>query len=190
MQIILLTNTLIFLDSSKTFSELSIYSHVYAPFCFTNSNKLPLNLSNKCLKSLFILFVSFSYQKHVFIRLTFYFCNMQKMAIYSRSSIQNVNNWRFWIRKKNLLLHSIKEQDSDELIEKIYLYTKDLNEIFKNVKMREKTFKLSKAFIEYSNTSNDVYNNINDTIQIGTEKIKLFLMILLLVLTLIKDFKP
>ena len=56
--------------------------------------------------------------------------------------------------------------------------------------MREKTFKLSKAFVEYSNTSNDVYNNINDTIQIGTEKMKLFLMILLLVLTLIKDFKP
>ena len=56
--------------------------------------------------------------------------------------------------------------------------------------MREKTFKLSKAFVEYSNTSNDVYNNINDTIQIGTEKIKLFLMILLLVLTLIKNFKP
>ena len=56
--------------------------------------------------------------------------------------------------------------------------------------MWEKTFKLSKAFIEYSNTSNDVYNNINDTIQIGTEKIKLFLMILLLVLTLIKNFKP
>ena len=50
------------------------------------------------------------------------------MAIYSRSSIQNVNNWRFWIRKKNLLLHLIKEQDSDELIEKIYLYAKDLNE--------------------------------------------------------------
>ena len=56
--------------------------------------------------------------------------------------------------------------------------------------MWEKTFKLSKAFIEYSNTSNDVYNNINDTIQIGTEKIELFLMILLLVLTLIKNFKP
>ena len=56
--------------------------------------------------------------------------------------------------------------------------------------MWEKTFKLSKAFIEYSNTSNDVYNNINDTIQTGTEKIKLFLMILLLVLTLIKNFKP
>ena len=56
--------------------------------------------------------------------------------------------------------------------------------------MWEKTFKLSKAFIEYSNTSNDVYNNINDTIQIRTEKIKLFLMILLLVLTLIKNFKP
>ena len=50
------------------------------------------------------------------------------MVVYSRSSIQNVNNWRFWIRKKNVLLHLIKEQDSDELIEKIYLYTKDLNE--------------------------------------------------------------
>ena len=53
---------------------------------------------------------------------------MQKMVVYSRSSIQNVNNWRFWIRKKNVLLHLIKEQDSDELIEKIYLYAKDLNE--------------------------------------------------------------
>ena len=53
---------------------------------------------------------------------------MQKMVVYSRSSIQNVNNWRFWIRKKNVLLHLIKEQDSDELIEKIYLCAKDLNE--------------------------------------------------------------
>ena len=47
------------------------------------------------------------------------------MAIYSRSSIQNVNNWSFWIKKTpSALLNLIKEQDGD----KIYLYAKDLNE--------------------------------------------------------------
>ena len=30
--------------------------------------------------------------------------------------------------KRNALLNLIKEQDSDSLIDKIYLYTKDLNE--------------------------------------------------------------
>ena len=52
------------------------------------------------------------------------------MAIYSRSSIQNINNCRFRIRKNkhitlfkkgNTLLYLIKEQDSDNLIDKIYL---------------------------------------------------------------------
>ena len=38
------------------------------------------------------------------------------MAIYSKSSITNV------------LLNLIKEQGSDNLIDKIYLYAKDLNE--------------------------------------------------------------
>ena len=33
------------------------------------------------------------------------------MAIYSRSSVPNVNNWRLWIRKTNELLNLIKEQD-------------------------------------------------------------------------------
>ena len=79
-------------------------------------------------KIIIYTFCFFFIPKARFIRLTFYFCNMQKMVVYSRSSIQNVNNWRFWIRKKNVLLHLIKEQDSDELIEKIYLYAKDLNE--------------------------------------------------------------
>ena len=44
--------------------------------------------------------------------------------------------------KTNVLLDLIKEQGSDELIEKIYLYAKDLNEpkyqlLIKNVKMQE-----------------------------------------------------
>ena len=42
--------------------------------------------------------------------------------------------------KANVLLHLIKEQDSDNLIDKIYLYAKDLNEpkyqlLIKNMKM-------------------------------------------------------
>ena len=36
------------------------------------------------------------------------------MVIYSRSSIQNPNNWTFWTRKSNALLNLIREQDTDE----------------------------------------------------------------------------
>ena len=51
------------------------------------------------------------------------------MVIYSRSSIQNVNNWRFWITKTNALFNLIKEQGSNSLIDKIYLCAKNLNEL-------------------------------------------------------------
>ena len=44
-----------------------------------------------------------------------------EIAIYSRSSIQNINNWRFWIRKDKCI-------DSDSLIDESYLYAGDLNE--------------------------------------------------------------
>ena len=47
------------------------------------------------------------------------------MAIYTRSPIQNFNNWWFWIRKTNTLLNLINEQRD---IDKIYLYAKDLSE--------------------------------------------------------------
>ena len=47
------------------------------------------------------------------------------MAIYFRSSVQNFDNWWFWIIKTNTLLNLIKEQDD---IDKIYLYAKDLSE--------------------------------------------------------------
>ena len=53
----------------------------------------------------------------------------KRIVLYSRSSIYNVNNWRLWItKKKNPLLNPIKEQDSDNPIDKIYLCAKDLNE--------------------------------------------------------------
>ena len=71
-------------------------------------------------------------------------------------------------RKTNALFNLIKEQYSDELIDNIYLYTNDLNEpkyqflIKKRKDTGIKHLNDSKAFIEYSNTMNDVYNNIND----------------------------
>ena len=49
------------------------------------------------------------------------------MAIYSRSFIQNLNNWWIWIRRNK------------------YISLSD-----------------SKAFIEYSNTMNDLYENIDN----------------------------
>ena len=59
-------------------------------------------------------------------------------------------------------------QDSDNLIDKIYLYTKDLNEskyqllINKREYVGVKLLNDPKAFIEYSYCMNDVYSNIND----------------------------
>ena len=87
------------------------------------------------------------------------------MAIYSWSSLQNINNWWIWIRKKNILLNLINEQKD---IDKIYLYAKDLSEPKYEylIKNRENTGRKhlndSKAFIECSNTVDDVYDNIDD----------------------------
>ena len=44
------------------------------------------------------------------------------MAIYSRSSIENFNNRRLWIRKTNTLLNLINNQPD---MDKISLYAKD-----------------------------------------------------------------
>ena len=58
--------------------------------------------------------------------------------------------------KTNALLNLIKEQDSDSLIDKIYLYAKDLNElkyqflIKKGEDVGIKHLNDSKAFTEYS----------------------------------------
>ena len=66
-------------------------------------------------------------------------------------------------QEKNASLNLIKEQDSDELIEKIYLYAEDLNEPKYQLlikKCEEAGMCLNKpnpkAFIEYSNTMDDV----------------------------------
>ena len=71
--------------------------------------------------------------------------------------------------KTNVLLNLLRVQDNDELIDKIYLYAKDLNEpkYWLFIKKREEAGVFlnetnPKAFIEYSNTMDDVYNNVND----------------------------
>ena len=70
--------------------------------------------------------------------------------------------------KTNALLTLIQKQDNDNLIEKIYLYAGDLSEpkyqflIKKREDAEMKNFNDPSAFIEYSNTMDDVYNNIDD----------------------------
>ena len=69
--------------------------------------------------------------------------------------------------KTNSLLNLIK-QDSDDFIDKIYLYAKDLSEpkyqllIEKCEDAGIKNLDDSSAFPEYSNTMDDVYNNTDD----------------------------
>ena len=68
-------------------------------------------------------------------------------------------------RKTNALLNSISEQSN---IDKIYLYAKDLSEpkyqflIGKRENAGIKHLNDPKAFIESSNTTDDVYGNIDD----------------------------
>ena len=75
------------------------------------------------------------------------------MAIYTWSSVQ---------------ISLIKEQDNRDAIDKMYLYVRDLNEPKYQflIKKREdagiKHYNNPNAFIECSNTMDDVYENIND----------------------------
>ena len=72
--------------------------------------------------------------------------------------------------KTNALLNLIKEQDSDNFTNKIYLYAKDLNEQKKKIKKKKKKpddvrikhLNDPKAFIECSQCIDDVDNNVND----------------------------
>ena len=68
----------------------------------------------------------------------------------------------------NALLNLITEQDSDRLIDNIYLYTKYLNEpkyqflIKKRENVGIKHLNDPRAFIVHSITMDDIYNDIDD----------------------------
>ena len=70
--------------------------------------------------------------------------------------------------KTYALLNLINEKDSENLIDKICLYAKDLSEpkyqflIKKREDVEIKHLNDQSAFIEHSNTMDDIYNNIND----------------------------
>ena len=70
--------------------------------------------------------------------------------------------------KTNALLNLIKEQDNDNLTDEIYLYAKDLNEpkyqflIKKREHIGIKHLNNPKAFIDHSNTMDDICNNFDD----------------------------
>ena len=87
------------------------------------------------------------------------------MAIYSRLSIQNFDDWHSGSGKTNALLHLIREQND---IDKICFYAKDLSEpkyeylIKKPENIGTKHVNSSNAFIERSSTMDDVYENIDD----------------------------
>ena len=87
------------------------------------------------------------------------------MATNSQSSIQNISNWRLWIWKNNSLFHIINEEPD---IDKIQLYAKDPYEVKHQflINKRQSTglkhFNDFKAFIEYSNDSDDIYKNIEE----------------------------
>ena len=71
-------------------------------------------------------------------------------------------------RKTNALLNLIQKQNNNNPIDKIYLYAKDLSEpkyqlfIEKRENAGIKNYNDATAFIEYSNTIDDVYSNIDD----------------------------
>ena len=70
--------------------------------------------------------------------------------------------------KTNALLNLIQKQDNGSLIDETYLYAKDLSEpkyeflIIKREDAGIKNLNDPSAFIEYSNTMDYVYNNIDD----------------------------
>ena len=70
--------------------------------------------------------------------------------------------------KTNALLHLIQKLNNSNPTEKIYLYAKDLSEpkyeflINNRENAGLKNYNDSTAFVEYSNTMDDVFENIDD----------------------------
>ena len=80
------------------------------------------------------------------------------MAIYSRTSIQNIDNWRFWDRKNKFIIKDTKKRyiDAKDSYEAKYQYL-----ISKREKVGLKHYDDVKAFIKYSNDMQEVYKNID-----------------------------
>ena len=97
--------------------------------------------------------------------------------------------------KINALLNLPKDQDNDNLINKTYLYAKDLSEpkyqflIKRHEDVGIKHLNDSKTFIEHSNTMDDVYEDINEYNTARKRKVLIVFDDILQILWLIKHFK-
>ena len=97
-------------------------------------------------------------------------------AITNKNNKKDGKNWSYRMLiigpsesgKTNALLNLIQKQNNKNSIDKIYLYAKDLSELKYQflIEKREnagiKNYNDPNAFIEYSNTMDDVYSNIDD----------------------------
>ena len=97
--------------------------------------------------------------------------------------------------KINALLNLPKDQDNDNLINKTYLYAKDLSEpkyqflIKRHEDVGIKHLNDSKTFIEHSNTMDDVSEDINEYNTARKRKVLIVFDDILQILWLIKHFK-
>ena len=97
--------------------------------------------------------------------------------------------------KINALLNLPKDQDNDNLIDKTYLYAKDLSEpkyqflIKRHEDVGIKHLNDSKTFIENSNTMDDVSEDINEYNTARKRKVLIVFDDILQILWLIKHFK-
>ena len=96
--------------------------------------------------------------------------------IVNKNNKDSDKNWSFRVLiigpsgsgKTNALLHLIQNLNNTNPIDKIYLYAKDLSEpkyeflINNRRNARIKNYNDPNAFIEYSNTMDDVFENIDD----------------------------
>ena len=96
--------------------------------------------------------------------------------IVNKNNKNNDKNWPFRMLiigpsgsgKTNTLLHLIQKLNNSNPIDKIYLYAKDLRKpkyefLINNCKNAGiKNYNDPNAFIEYSNTMDDVFSNIDD----------------------------
>ena len=97
--------------------------------------------------------------------------------------------------KITALLNLPKDQDNDNLIDKTYLYAKDLSEpkyqflIKRHEDVGIKHLNDSKTFIENSNTMDDVSEDINEYNTARKRKVLIVFDDILQILWLIKHFK-
>ena len=98
--------------------------------------------------------------------------------------------------KTTALLNSMKEQENGNVIDKIYLYAKDLNEskyqflITRREDVGAKHLNDPQTFVECSQCMDDVYNNIDDYNPNRNRKILIVFDDINVDIKLIKNFKP